>query len=360
MSRFSIVTILVAIFSVFSSAFRICPLSFQSSSKLHSTITFSPANVKESTTSEGLQREDLIAEEMVTDDVSASLLADRCMAEAKRLFTSRANWKKVDLFDRKDITVETIPLSGGYENSGVHLVRGVGIIPASAEKFFNFQISREGFQSIDEYLVNHRNVDNFEWVTRKNEFEGVSKPPKGESWPEDSPYQLMMNRVEWKYPIKRREFVALDIVHRNEMILISKSALSPLRPGGSRYQNIVPMDERTPYIDPVDRTPRPLVRAVQYYASKVDPIDDKSCKLTMVTWGEMCDSYSAWWVNLFNAHVFITPKFDRFQRIMEGENLFEESKIMDNAWRLLKLIPNLKPDAINAAKSDFVTGKKVV
>ena len=46
----------------------------------------------------------------------------------------------------------------------------------------------------------------------------------------------------------------------------------------------------------------------QYYASKVEPIDEHSCKLTMVTWGEMCDSYSAWWVNLFNAHVFITPK----------------------------------------------------
>ena len=78
---------------------------------------------------------------------------------------------------------------------------------------------------------------------------------------------------------------------------------------------------------------------------KVEPIDENSCKLTMVTWGEMCDSYSAWWVrkwvnaillnqitlslykqpynihwhpiscfcrwvNLFNAHVFITPKFN--------------------------------------------------
>jgi hypothetical protein len=59
------------------------------------------------------------------------------------------------------ITVETIPLTGGYRGSGVHLVRGSGIIPASAEKFFDFQISREGFQSIDEYLVNHRNVENF-------------------------------------------------------------------------------------------------------------------------------------------------------------------------------------------------------
>jgi hypothetical protein len=68
----------------------------------------------------------------------------------------------------------------------------------------------------------------------------------------------------------------------------------------------------------------------------------------------MCDNYSSWWVNLFNAHVFITPKFDRFQRVMGGESIFEESKIMDNAWRLLK------PDAVNAAKSDFVQGKKVV
>lgn len=28
------------------------------------------------------------------------------------------------------------------------------------------------------------------------------------------------------------------------MILISKSSLSPKRPGGSRYQNIVPLDEK--------------------------------------------------------------------------------------------------------------------
>lgn len=33
---------------------------------------------------------------------------------------------------------------------------------------------------------------------------------------------------------------------------------------------------------------------------------------------------------------------------------------MDNAWRLLKIIPNLKADAKDAAKSDFVQGKKVV
>jgi len=55
----------------------------------------------------------------------------------------------------------------------------------------------------------------------------------------------------------------LDIVHKDEMILISKSALSPLRPGGSRYQKIVPLDEKTPYVDPVDPVKRPLVRAVQ-------------------------------------------------------------------------------------------------
>lgn len=306
-----------------------------------------------------MDREHLIAEEMVTDDHSASLLADRCMAEAKRLFASKKNWRRVEGKLDHGITVETIPLSGGYENSGVHLVRGEGIIPASAEKFFEFQISREGFQSIDEYLVNHRNVDNFQWTTRP-EFKDIAKPAPSQAWPETSPYQLMMNRVEWKYPIKRREFVALDLIHRDEMILISKSALSPHRPGGSRYQTIVPMDEKTPYVDPIDPTPRPLIRAVQYYASKVEPIDEKSCKLIMVTWGEMCDNYSAWWVNLFNAYVFITPKFDRFIRVMNGERVFEESKIMDNAWRLIKILPNLKPDSINAAKSDFVKGKNVV
>ena len=88
----------------------------------------------------------------------------------------------------------------------------------------------------------------------------------------------MMNRVEWKYPIKRREFVALDVVDKENKILISKSSLSPKRPGGSRYQNIVPLDEKTPYVDPIDPVKRPLVRAVQYYASKVEPIDENSCR----------------------------------------------------------------------------------
>ncbi len=294
---------------------------------------------------------------MVTDDLSASLLADRCMTEAKRLFDSEANWRPVEISD-KEIKVDVIPLDGPYLKSGVHLVRGVGIIPASAETFFNFQISRDGFQSIDEYLVNHRNCQNFRWVTR-SEFVDVPVPATHEYFPVDSPYQLMLNRVEWKYPFKRREFVALDVVHRADRILISKSSLSPLRPGGSRYQNLVPLDETTPYVDPIDPVARPLVRAVQYYASRVDPIDDTRCRLTMVTWGEMCDSYSSWWVNLFNAHVFITPKFDRFKRVMMGERVFEESKILDNAWRLLKVIPGLKPDALDAAKSDFVQGKTV-
>ena len=311
------------------------------------------------TSEEETLTEDLIGEEMVSDDLSASLLADRCIAEANRLFYSKAKgWRKVEIMD-KNINVEVIPLHGAYAKSGVDIVRGVGIIPASAEKFYNFQISREGFQSIDEYLVNHRNVDNFKWVTRP-EFAGIEKPAPREEWPASSPYQLMMNRVEWKYPIKRREFVALDIIDKEQMILISKSSLSPLRPGGSRYQTIVPKDENTPYVDPVDPVKRPLVRAVQYYASKVEPIDDKSCRLHMVTWGEMCDSYSAWWVNMFNAHVFITPKFDRFQRVMGGEHIFEESKIMDNAWRLIQIIPQLKPDPVTAAKSDFLLGKKVV
>lgn len=341
--------------AVSASGFRLLPRQIVSNPTCRCAIA-----VDQEVSSTVADFENLIAEEMVTDDDSASALADRCIAEANHLFTSTANWRSVEVMD-PNIKVETIPLSGGYEKSGVHLVRGTGTIPASADKFYEFQISREGFQSIDEYLVNHRNCDNFVWKTRPeltSKFEG--KPASGEQWPQESPYELMMNRVEWKYPLKRREFVALDVVDKEAKILISKSALSPLRPGGSRYQNIVPMDEKTPYVDPVDPVKRPLVRAVQYYASKVEPIDDNSCKLTMVTWGEMCDNYSSWWVNLFNAHVFITPKFDRFQRVMGGESVFEESKIMDNAWRLLKIIPNLKPDAVNAAKSDFVVGKKVV
>lgn len=190
-------------------------------------------------------------------------------------------------------------------------------------------MSREGFQSIDEYLENHRNVERHEWVTQ----------PQYENMKD---YELMTNRVEWAYPTQTREFVALDIIDRPRKILISKSALHPERPGGSRYQTEVPLDE-TDY-----------VRAVQYYASKVEPLPDGKCLLRMVTWGEMCDSYTAFWINKFNAHVFITPKYKRFRRVMEdGEEVFELSNIVNEAWKLPKLLM-IKPDHSVAKGSNFV------
>jgi hypothetical protein len=271
----------------------------------------------------------LIGEEMVTDDKSASELADRCIAEAKRLFSSEEGWTAV--LEEDGIFVEHKDIHGPYLKSNVRVVRGVGEIDANPDDLYNFQVSREGFQAIDEYLQHHRNVEMHKWITRPDYKEG-----------ED--YELMTNRVEWKYPTKIREFVALDIIDRKEKILISKSSLHPNRPGGSRYQDAVPLDEKE------------FVRAVQYYASKVEVLPNGKSLLRMVTWGEMCDDYSSFWVNLFNAHVFITPKFDRFRRAMKGEDVYETSNIIEVAWKLPKLL-KVKPDAKGAAASDFVIGE---
>ncbi|CAM9715931.1 unnamed protein product [Ascophyllum nodosum] len=270
--------------------------------------------------------EHLIGEEMVNDDESASKLADRCIAEAERLFASDDGWTKV--LEEDGIFVESKDVHGPYLKSGVRIVRGLGAIDADADTFFDFQVSREGFQCIDEYLENHRNVDRHEWITNP-------------SYENNKDYELMTNRVEWGYPTKTREFVALDIVDRPRKILISKSSLHPDRPGGSRYQTHTPLDE-TDY-----------VRAVQYYASKVEPLPDGKCLLRMVTWGEMCDSYTAFWINKFNAHVFITPKYQRFRRVMGGESMFQLSNIVEEAWKLPKLLM-IKPDHAVAKGSNFV------
>jgi hypothetical protein len=42
------------------------------------------------------------------------------MAEANRLFTSKAAWRKVEVMD-PNIVVETIPLDGEYAQSGERL-----------------------------------------------------------------------------------------------------------------------------------------------------------------------------------------------------------------------------------------------
>lgn len=82
--------------------------------------------------------EHLIGEEMVKDDASASELADRCILEAERMFTSDEGWTKV--LEEDGIFVESKDVHGPYLKSGVRVVRGLGAIDADAETFYNFQV----------------------------------------------------------------------------------------------------------------------------------------------------------------------------------------------------------------------------
>ncbi|CAM9575379.1 unnamed protein product, partial [Discosporangium mesarthrocarpum] len=154
-------------------------------------------------------------------------------------------------------------------------------------------------------------------------------------------HELITNRVERAYPTQPREFVTLDAMHQPKKILICKSALHPDRPGGSRYQTETELDVSE------------HVRAVQYYASKVEPLPDGTCLLRMVTWGEMCDSYTAFWINKFIAHVFITPKYDQASAAPWGvRKVFEFSNTVNEAWNLPKLLMT-KPDHSVAKGSNF-------
>merc|ERR1719245_478259 len=281
----------------------------------------------------------LIGEELVTDDASASNLADRCITEAQRLFQSSTGWREKLVED--GVVVEVCPVEGPYAPSGVDLVRGVGELSCSAADFFDFQTSKLGFEATDEYLQNHRNVAVYRWA--------------GHPVSETEPPNLMVNRVEWPYPFKTREFVSLDLFDHDTGIFVSKSILHAKRPGGSKYQERMLLDERE------------FVRAVQYYAAVAEPISSSRCRLKMVTWGEMCDNYTAFWVNEFNARLFIVPKFKRFNTClsMSGEERDVEAylakecsrNISTVAWQLLQKVPSLKAEILRApsdAMSDFL------
>lgn len=83
--------------------------------------------------------EHLIGEEMVSDDESASELADRCILEAERLFASDDGWTKV--LEEDGIFVESKDVHGPYLKSGVRVVRGLGAIDADVDTFYDFQVS---------------------------------------------------------------------------------------------------------------------------------------------------------------------------------------------------------------------------
>lgn len=82
--------------------------------------------------------EHLIGEEMVNDDATASALADKCILEAERLFSSDEGWTKV--LEEDGIFVETKDVAGPYLKSGVRVVRGLGAINADADAFYDFQV----------------------------------------------------------------------------------------------------------------------------------------------------------------------------------------------------------------------------
>jgi hypothetical protein len=284
----------------------------------------------------------LIGEELVQDDESASKLAAECIEEAQELLFSTRGWRKV--LDAEGVLVEVSDVKGAYEESGVHLVRAAGEMPCSAEEFTNFQVSKEGMAATDEYLQNHRNVAKYRWLQH---------PTVGAK--EGS---LEVNRVEWRYPFKVREFVSMDFYDPNTGIFISKSCLHPERAGGSKYQTLMPLNEQE------------SVRAVQYYAVKAEPVSETSCRVDMVTWGHMCDSYDPMWVNEFNARLFVVPKFQRFRACMwkrkEGADDSEVAaflekecsrNIQDVAWDLLKVAPGLAAKVLLSdvdRSSDFI------
>lgn len=102
--------------------------------------------------------EHLIGEEMVEDDASASALADKCIAEAERLFASEEGWTKV--LEEDGIFVETKDIAGPYLKSGVRVVRGLGAIKADADEFYKFQVRREGAREAHTRTV-HVSVTSF-------------------------------------------------------------------------------------------------------------------------------------------------------------------------------------------------------
>lgn len=288
----------------------------------------------------------LIGEQTVRDDASASKLADQCVAEAQCLLTSNTGWRTK--MESGGVFVEVSNVVGPYEGSGVHLVRATGQVCCSAEDFNTFQMTKNGFAATDEYLQNHRNLARYNWVSHAPEA------------------VLEVNRVEWKYPFKTREFVALDFMDPDTGIFISKSCLHGDRPGGSKYSSVYDSSDE-----------RERVRAVQYYAVKAEPISDISARLTMVTWGEMCDTYDPMWVNEFNARLFVVPKFQRFRqclaRLKAGADEDQiaqflkqntQRNIQQVAWDLLKIAPSLVSKVAlslgDGSSSDFTKKRKKI
>ena len=231
--------------------------------------------------SEHYGREHLIGEEKITD---AAAFAERMVAEVERMWRT-TGWKVE--FNQNGLVVESKPVSGAFESSGVLVTRSVGEIDAPAQATFDMLVSPAGYAVIDPI----------------SKPEDHALPPlESYAWREGSRLEAAIATTNLPM-LPVGEFVVLNAIDPKARIFVSKSIQHEKRPGGSKYSGApAPSNGRE--------------RALNTFAIKVEAVAETRCRIYCVNYADLAGVTPASINNLINLKVFFPPLYQRIAKAM--------------------------------------------
>lgn len=208
--------------------------------------------------------------------------AELMFDEANRMF-STTGWQEES--HRDGVLVESKPISGKLACSGVCVTRASGIIQTEADKFFAYMSSPQGYAVIDP-------------VSDPNDHE--KKPLDSYPWREGCRLEVALatTNIPMMAPC---DFVVLNAIDPKVRMFASKSVLHDSIGGGSKYADVGPSKNGRE-------------RALNTFVIKVEPIDQKTCRVLCINYADMAGKTSAKMNNFVNQKVFFKPLYERMKK----------------------------------------------
>lgn len=231
--------------------------------------------------SEHFGSEQMIGEEKFTNGAE---FAERMVAEVERMWRT-TGWKIET--KKNGVLVESKPVSGPFESSGVLITRSAGEIEAPAQATFDMLVSPTGYAVIDPI----------------SKPEDHNLPPlETYDWREGSRLEAAIATTN--IPIlPSTEFVVLNAIDPNTRIFVSKSIQHKNRPGGSKYSNA----------SQIAGNPE---RALNTFAIKVEPLTETRCRVYCINYADMAGKTNAGMNNIINTKAFLPPLYKRISKAM--------------------------------------------
>ncbi len=223
-------------------------------------------------------KEHLIGEERLTD---APKFAMRMYDEAERMFRT-TGWKIESIKD--GVLVESKPVSGSFEQSGVLVTRAFGSVDADADTLFKYMTSPQGYAVIDP-------------VSDPADHE--KQPLEVYDWKVDARLEAAVASTNIP-ALGHFDFVVLNAIDPEKRIFASKSIQHDNMPGTSRYSS--------------DTKPENgHERAINTFVIKLVPISADRCRAMCINYADMAGNTSATINNMINTKAFFGPLYKRMR-----------------------------------------------